>query len=72
MINIFFFYHFKGNSRAEAKWLLERAGPKSTITIWGQDILNDPQKEKLNSIIEELGRDRVYLDVCTDLLKFLS
>ena len=59
-------YHL-GNSEKEIEWLLTQAGPKSSITIWGQDILDSATTLKLKNLIQKIGVENVYLDVYEDL-----
>ena len=56
-----------GNSEKEIEWLLTQAGPKSSITIWGQDILDSATTLKLKNLIQKIGVENVYLDVYEDL-----
>ena len=56
-----------GNSEKEVEWLLTQTGPKSTVTIWGQDILESADVIKLKNMIQKIGAERVYLDVYEDL-----
>ena len=56
-----------GNSEKEIEWLLTQAGPKSSITIWGQDILDLATTLKLKNLIQKIGVENVYLDVYEDL-----
>jgi hypothetical protein len=46
---------------------LAQAGPKSSITIWGQDILDSVTTLKLKNLIQKIGVENVYLDVYEDL-----
>ena len=56
-----------GNSEKEVEWLLSEAGPKSSITVWGQEILDSATTLKLKNLIQKIGVGRVYLDVYEDL-----
>ena len=61
---------FAINSIEEIIYLLEETGSSSntsTITIWGQEKLNQNQIEKLKCLIKKIGSHKIYLDVHEDL-----
>ena len=54
-----------GNSQPELAWLLHNT-KNSTLTIWGQDQLNEHQVQQLKSLIASL-HSKVYLDMSPQL-----
>ena len=46
---------------------MTQAGPKASITIWGQEILDSVTTLKLKNLIQKIGVENVYLDVYEDL-----
>ncbi len=52
-------------SRRTLKRLLAQAGAASTLTIWRSQ--DEVDAALLSDIVEELGRDKVYLDLPPDL-----
>ena len=62
-----------GQSQKEIKHLLEKSGSKSTITLWGNDVMTEDQIHSLAILIQEIGPQKFYLDVNKDLrLKILD
>ena len=58
---------FAINSLEEIAYLLEKTGSNSSITIWGEEKLDQPQIEKLKCLINKIGSHKIYLDVPEDL-----
>ena len=59
---------FAINSLEEIIYLLEKTGStNSSITIWGQENLDQSQIEKLKCLIKKIGSHKIYLDVHEDL-----
>ena len=58
-------FFFLGNSLNELQWLLQNTN--STLTVWGQDQLNEDQKQDLKTLITSIGYNKIYLDVDADL-----
>ena len=49
------------------EYLLEKSGSKSTITLWGNDVMTEDQIHSLANLIQEIGPQKFYLDVYEDL-----
>ena len=56
---------YPGNSQPELEWLLHNT-KNSTLTIWGQDQLNEHQVQQLKSLIASLN-SKVHLDMSPQL-----
>ena len=55
------------SNRLQVETTIEQGGPtKSTITVWGTDILNKEQQDNLLVFIDNIGRDRCYTDTTAD------
>ena len=62
-----------GQSQKEIEYLLEKSGSKSTITLWGNDVMTEDQIHSLANLIQEIGPQKFYLDVNENLrLKILN
>ena len=56
-----------GQSQKEIEYLLEKSGSKSTITLWGNDVMTEDQIHSLANLIQEIGPQKFYLDLNEDL-----
>ena len=56
-----------GQSQKEIEYLLEKSGSKSTITLWGNDVMTEDQIHSLANLIQEIGPQKFYLDVNENL-----
>jgi hypothetical protein len=70
MINIFLIIYILAESKDELRWLLEQTSRsnRSTLTIWGQDSLSLGQMENLKKLISDIGRNRIFLDINSELM----
>ena len=56
-----------GQSHKEIEYLLYKSGSKSSITLWGNDVMTEDQIHSLANLIQEIGPQKFYLDVNEDL-----